>query len=73
MSTGLTGKPSVFAAPDVFRITSTNGSQSALLIITYGSVQTSMSVHFADDDLFYTTTVTMKNVGESVIHNLACE
>ena len=73
MSIGLLGRPKRLETPDVFRITSTNGSQSALLVITYGSVQTSMSVHFADDDLFYTTTITMKNVGRSVIHNLACE
>jgi hypothetical protein len=73
MFIGLLGRPKHLETPDVFRITSTNGSQSALLVITYGSVQTSMSVYFADDDLFYTTTVTMKNVGESEIEDLACE
>lgn len=73
MSAGLLGKPKDFETPEAFRITSTNDSQSALLVITYGSVQTSMSVHFADDDLFYTTTITMKNVGETAIRNLACE
>lgn len=73
MSIGLLGKPRYLMTPDVFRITSTNDSQSALLVVTYGSVQTSMSVYFADDDLFYTTTVTMKNIGKSVIQNLACE
>jgi hypothetical protein len=73
VSLGLLGKPKFLETPDVFRITSTNDSQSALLVITYGSVQTSMSVYFANDDLFYTTTVTMKNVGQNGIQNLQCE
>ena len=73
VTVGLLGKPETFETPDTFRITSTNNSQSAILVVTYGLVQTSMSVHFANDDLYYTTTITMKNIGEVLVSNLRCK
>lgn len=73
MSVGLLGKPGTFETPDTFRITSTNDSQSAILIVTYGIVQTSMSIHLGNDDLFYTTTITMKNIGDVSLEKLACK
>ena len=62
-----------FETPDTFRITSTKDSQSAILIVTYGLVQTSMSIHFSNDDLFYTTTITMKNIGDASLKDLTCK
>ena len=73
VTVGLLGKPVKFETPDTFRITSTNDSQSALLVVTYGLVQTSMSIHFANDDLYYTTTITMKNIGTASANNLKCK
>ena len=73
VTAGLLGRPATLKTPKTFRITSTNNSQSAILVVTYGSVQTSMSVHFANDDLYYTTTITMKNIGEVLVSNLKCK
>ena len=73
VTVGLLGKPDKFETPDTFRITSTNNSQSAILVVTYGLVQTSMSIHFANDDLYYTTTITMKNIGTTSASDLKCK
>ena len=70
---GLLGLPLIYTRPSVFKITSSSNSQSSLYIITRDVIQITISTHFGDDDLFITTTVTMKNVGTATARNLNCE
>lgn len=57
----------------MFKITSSDDSQSSMLILTRNEVQTTMTTYFGNDDLFFTSTVTFKNVGVETVSNLKCK
>ena len=44
-----------------------------MMVVTRNEIQTTISTHLGNDDLFYTTTVTLKNVGEVSLTNLICK
>lgn len=67
------GKPKVLPVPTVFKITSSDDSQSSMLVVTRKEVQTTMTTYFGNDDLFFTSTVTFKNVGVETVTNLKCK
>jgi hypothetical protein len=70
---GLLGKPKVFTTPSVFKITSTNTSQSSILVVTRNEVETTMSTHFGNDDLYFSTTITFKNIANILVKDLTCK
>ena len=70
---GLMGKPKVMPVPTAFKITSSDDSQSSMLVVTRNEVQATMTTYFGNDDLFFTSTVTFKNVGDVTITNLKCK
>ena len=70
---GLMGKPKVMPVPTTFKITSSDDSQSSMLVVTRNEVQATMTTYFGNDDLFFTSTVTFKNVGDVTITNLICK
>ena len=44
-----------------------------MLVVTRNEVQTTMTTYFGNDDLFYTSTVSFKNVGDVTVTNLQCK
>jgi hypothetical protein len=59
--------------PEANTITSTNDSQSSILAVTREEIQTTMITHFNNDDLFFTTTISLKNVGSTTVNNVTCK
>jgi hypothetical protein len=59
--------------PDAFLVTSNDDSQSSLWVGKSGGVQVSMITEFGNNDLFFTTTVTMQNIGDDVLSDVYCK
>ena len=59
--------------PTTFSVTSTDTTQSSLWIGRAGDVEATVSTRFNNDDLFFTTTVTLQNVGSDVLSDLYCK
>jgi hypothetical protein len=59
--------------PQTFSITSTESTQSCLWIGLVGDIEASISTRFNNDDLFFTTTVTLQNVGSDILRDLYCK
>jgi hypothetical protein len=72
-SPGLLGKPRVATTPSVFKITSTNTSQSSILVVTRNEVETTMSTYFGNDDVYFSMTITFKNVANILVKDLTCK
>lgn len=59
--------------PKTFSITSTESMQSCLWIGQVGDIEASVSTRFNNDDLFFTTTVTLQNIGSDILRDLYCK
>lgn len=59
--------------PSTFLVTSTDSSQSSLWVGKSGGVQISMITEFGNDDLYFTTSVTMQNIGDDVLSDVYCK
>lgn len=58
--------------PYAFYVTSSESSQSSLWVGKTGGVQISMITEFGNNDLFFTTSVTMQNIGDDVLSDVYC-
>jgi hypothetical protein len=59
--------------PTAFLVTSTDASQSSLWVGKSGGVQVSMITEFGNDNLYFTTSVTMQNIGADVLSDVYCK
>lgn len=59
--------------PTTFQITSTDQIQSALWVGTIGGIEVTKVTQFKNTDVYFSTTVTIKNVGTSNVSNLYCK
>jgi hypothetical protein len=56
-----------------FQITSTDEVQSALWVGTAGPIQVTKVIQFKNTDVFFSTTVTIQNIGGSTVTDLYCK
>jgi hypothetical protein len=68
---GLMGRGEM--TPTAFLVTSTDASQSSLWVGKSGGVQVSMITEFGNDNLYFTTSVTMQNIGADVLSDVYCK
>lgn len=68
---GLMGRIGI--TPTTFKITSTSTTQSALWVGKVGQLEITKVIQFKNSDVYFTTTVTIKNIGTSTISNLYCK
>ena len=68
---GLMGRSDIL--PTAFMITSTDISQSSLWIGKSGGVQISMITEIGNTNLFFTTSVTIQNIGTDVLSDVYCK
>ena len=59
--------------PTTFQITSTPDIQSTLWVGKSGNVEVTKVTQFGNNNLFFTTTVKVKNIGTSAIKNFYCK
>ena len=59
--------------PTTFQITSTATTQSALWVGRIGQLEITKVVQFKNTDVFFSSTITIKNIGSSTISNLYCK
>jgi hypothetical protein len=59
--------------PTTFQITSTDQIQSALWVGTIGPIRVTKVIQFKNTDVFFSTTVTIQNIGASTVSNLYCK
>lgn len=59
--------------PSTFMITSTDTTQSSLWIGKSGGVQISMITEFSNTNLYFTTSVTIQNIGSDVLSDVYCK
>lgn len=59
--------------PTTFKITSTDTVQSALWVGKVGQLEITKVIQFKNTDLYFSTTVTIKNIGTSTISNIYCK
>lgn len=59
--------------PSKFLITSTETEQSVLWIGTFGQLEVKKVVSFGIDQLYFTTSVTVKNVGNTTLTDFICK
>lgn len=68
---GLMGKFDI--TPTTFQITSTAEVQSVLWVGRVDQIEVTKVIYFQNSDVFFSTTVTIKNVGTSTVSNLYCK
>jgi hypothetical protein len=71
MMEGLMGQYGI--RPTTFQITSTENTQSAQWVGRQGSIEISKVVQFKNTDAFFTTAVTIKNIGTTAVTNFYCK
>ena len=60
-------------SPTTFQITSTPATLSAMWVGTAGPLEVTKVTQFQNDKVYFTTTVTLKNIGTSILSNLYCK
>ena len=71
MMEGLMGMDAIY--PTTFEITSTESTQSAQWVGRQGEIEISKVTQFKNTDAYFTTSVTVKNIGTSKITNFYCK
>jgi hypothetical protein len=59
-------------ATSAFFVTSTDSSQSSLWIGQSGGLQVSVITEVLDDKLYFTSSVTLQNIGTDVFNDVYC-
>ncbi len=59
--------------PTAFQITSTDTVQSVLWVGRVGDIEVSKIIQFKNTDVFFSTTVTIRNIGTSTLTDLYCK
>lgn len=74
ISDGIGATPNGFT-PEVFTLTPTADGEglSVLWVGTYGQLQVTKVYHLQADQLHFTVSVTIKNIGSEVMTNLFCK
>ena len=68
---GLMGNSGI--TPTKFQITSTDRIQSVLWVGNIGQIEVTKVTQFKNTDVYFSTTVTIKNAGSSKVSNLYCK
>lgn len=71
MMEGLMGRFGMY--PTTFQITSTPDIQSALWVGRSGELEVTKVTQFGNNNLYFTTSVKLQNIGTSVITNVYCK